>query len=203
MRLDREWFPLVQEFVEAKDLVEEEVKWRPSIAAPDQEINWQWLKRGFSRNPAIASPLSGTRFVDKHGGFTLDEVRVRRALTSTQDHFVRMGVELPGAPPNLSIRPAGTLRRLFDRIRPPSEDIRLENLSCGLSKKSPDRDREKAFLGKRRRRILLEAQNALDGIYMHGGKLYLIRHRNSRDARNLEGLYDELIAIKDRLANAE
>jgi hypothetical protein len=202
MRQDRGWPSLIRNFAAEKELVEKEVKWGPEIAAPDTEINWEWIKKGFSRNPAITGPVPGTLFESEDGEFAMDEVRVRRALTSTHDCFLRLSVKITEVPPTLSIRPAGIVRRFLNRLGRNSTAPFPENLSCILSSKPTDRARELSFLTRRRCRILEDAQSQLGGVYMHGGRLYLIRNRSGRDSIHLNGLYDDLTALAKRLSES-
>lgn len=199
IRTDREWSSPVREFVASKALIEKEVEWGPSIAAPDTEINWQWLKRGFSRNPAISGPLPGTLFISEGGDFALDEVRVRKSWTGVSDQFLRLSMKMPGAPSTLSVRPAGMVRRLRNRMWRPSEGACRGNLTCRFSSAPADRAREQGFLTRRRCRILEQAQNDPGGIYIHGGWIYLIRKRNRNESIDLYSLYDELAALASRL----
>jgi len=197
-RHDADWNYLLKAFAVSRGLTAVTVERAPGEFDSKTPITWKMIKRVWSRNPAVAAPIKGSiAFKGTNRGypFLLDEVWIRKYWANLHDAYLRMAVELPGLPATLVIYPAGRMRRSARgngssaRFAAP---LRRANLTTEFSAGATDRARERSYLTADRIRTLEELEEALGGVHIHGGKLFVIRRRRSGRQVDLDILFEAL-----------
>lgn len=121
--------------------------------------------------------------------------------------YVRMAVEMAGAPRSLEVSPAGRVRRLLRVLAPrraavPGRPL-PRNLLVRYSRNPADRVSEQAFLTAGRLQALDGVQSGNGKIYLADRRLYLINGRHGGWGVDLEGMYADLDRIVSTVIAAE
>lgn len=196
----------LKDFAKTKGLAEGVAKKAPGEFDSNTPITWKIIKRAWSRNPAMGLPIKGAAvFTGTNNGFpfVMDEVRIRKWWTNLHDAYLRMAVELPGLPATLVIYPASGIGRSGRGVgSTPSSSNRGEraNLTIRFSAAAGERASERGYLTSHRARLLMKLEEALGGVYIYGGKLFVIRRRDIGKQIDLNNLYDALGACARMLA---
>jgi hypothetical protein len=197
-RHDADWHDALRSFAKTKGLIEATVEKAPGEFDSNAHITWKTIKRVWSRNPAVAAPNKGSMvFKGTNNGFPfiMDEVWIRKYWTNLHDAYLRMAVELPGLPVALVAYPADRIGRLARGVgsTPRSTDRpQRANLTIEFSATATDRAKARDYLSAHRVRLLEEFEEALGGVYVFGGRLFVIRRRDTGKQIDLITLYDVL-----------
>lgn len=200
MRHDADWRSALKDFAKTKGLVETTAEKAPGEFDSNAPITWKAIRRAWSRNPAVAAPIKGSvvfRGANNGFPFVMDEVWIRKYWTNLRDPYLRMAIELPGIPATLAISPSGRLGR---RSRGVGSRSQRANLTIRSSAAAGEHARERSFLTAHRFRVLGELEEAVRGVYVYGGKLFVIRRTDRGRQIDLNTLYDALGMCAQTLA---
>lgn len=197
-RRDADRHDALRSFARTKGLNEVTVERAPGEFDTGTRITWKTIKKAWSRNPAVAAPNKGSvAFTGTNNGFpfVMDEVWIRKYWTNRYDVHLRMAVELPGLPVTLAEYPAsriGRLARGAGSTPRPTDRRQRANLVTEFSATATDRAKERNYLTAHRVRLLEEFEEAVGGVYLYGGRLFIIRRRDTGKQIDLNTLYDIL-----------
>ena len=202
---DSEWRVELQHFARTKNLDEETVTRGPGEYEYSTKITWQWIKKVWSRNPSMTAPPKGSSVFKgtlKGFQFFVDMVLIRKSYADWDNEYLRMAVILPWIPPNLTIYPAGRIRRLVSGVKlvqRSSSHAQIGSQTAVSSSDGDDHASERDFLTIRQLRILEEFEARSGGVHVYDRKLFLIKFRDGTRKIDLNRVYNDLCALTMKL----
>lgn len=205
---DRRWSSQLQALAQDRALLPSRVDRGPGDCDLDTPITWKFLKNWTSRNPSVKMPEAGsTTFTGRSNGLAIhvDTVLMRKHWSDLYEEYLRMAVEVPDLPRSLTIYPTGRIGRIARRLgfkQASRGAVQPGNLTLVFSSNPSERSREQGFLSMNRLGVLSEFEKTLGGVYVYDGKVFLIKRRKDANRLGLHALYDNMILLATKLAEA-